>query len=90
MGTDTSSSRGRRPTYYLFYLLFSPDTWRLLMGVAGAVWLAPMIFRPDMTAAARAMLYVMLTCIGWAATAVPAGWICRGLKRLLLGDRAGR
>ena len=80
----------RKPSYYLFYLLFSPDAWRLLMGVAAAVWLAPMVFRPDMTPAARVMICVMLTCIGWAATGLPAGWICRGLRRIVLGGRGPR
>ncbi len=73
--------------YYFFYLIFSPDFWRLLIGVGAALWLAPQIFRPDMTALVRGMLYVMLCAIGWAASAVPAGWICRGLKRLVLGNR---
>ena len=78
---------GRSLGYYLFYLLFSPDTWRLLMGILAAVLLAPKIYRPDMAPAARAMLYVMLTGIGWTATGWPARWICRGLKRLMLGGK---
>jgi len=75
------------PTYYFFYLIFAPDTWRLAIGVAAALWLAPMLFTPDMRLAARAMVYVMLTAIGWAASGVPARWICRGLQRLILGKR---
>ena len=73
--------------YYFFYLLFSPDFWRLLIGVGVALWLAPQIFRPDMTPLVRGMLYIMLAVIGWAASGVPAGWICQGLKRLALGNR---
>ena len=85
--------RGGRPGarrtvgYYFFYLLFSPDFWRLLIGIAAAVWLAPKLIRPDMTAAASAMLCVMLATIGWAASGVPARWICEKLKRLVLGGR---
>lgn len=75
------------PTYYFFYLIFAPDTWRVAIGVAAALWLAPMIFSPDMSTAARAVVYVMLTAIGWAASGGIARWITRGLKRLVLGDR---
>jgi hypothetical protein len=77
----------KKPTYYFFYLLFALDTWRIAIGVLAALWVGPMIFEPQMSAAARAMVYVMLTAIGWAASSVPARWICRGLKRLILGDR---
>jgi len=77
----------KKPTYYLFYLLFSPDTWRIAIGVLAALWLGPMIFEPQMSPAARAMVYVMLAAIGWAASIIPARWICRGLKRLILGNR---
>jgi hypothetical protein len=75
------------PTYYFFYLIFAPDTWRVAIGVAAALWLGPMIFSPDMSTAARAVVYVMLTAIGWAASGGIARWITRGLKRLVLGDR---
>jgi len=84
-----SARPGARRTvgYYLFYLIFSPDFWRLLIGIAAAAWLAPKIIRPDMTAMAGAMLYVMLATIGWAASGVPGRWICEKLKRLVLGAR---
>jgi hypothetical protein len=77
----------KKPAYYVFYLLFAPDTWRVAIGVLAALWVGPMLFEPQMTSAGRAVVYVMLTAIGWAASAAPAGWICRGLKRLILGDR---
>jgi hypothetical protein len=76
--------------YIVFYLLFSPDFWRLLIGVGAAAWVAPRIFQPEMSAVVRGMLYIMLTAIGWAASGVPARWLCRKLKQLVLGDRAGR
>jgi hypothetical protein len=75
------------PTYYFFYLIFSPDTWRLAIGAAAALWLAPMLFTPEMSPAARAVVYVMITAIGWAASGGPARWIATGLKRLVLGNR---
>ena len=80
-------SRKRSAGFYIFYLLFSPDFWRLAIGVGAAVWVGPQIFRPDMTAVVRGMLYIMLTAIGWSVSAVPARWICEKLKRLVLGNR---
>ncbi len=80
----------RKATYYFFYVLFSPDAWRLAIGVVAALWVGPRIFEPEMSSAARAMVYVMLTAIGWAASQVPARWICRGLRRLVLGNRVPR
>ncbi|HDI61262.1 MAG TPA: hypothetical protein ENF48_13085 [Desulfobacteraceae bacterium] len=75
------------PTYYVFYLIFAPDTWRLAIGVAAALWLGPMLFSPEMSPAARAVVCVMITAIGWAASGGAARWITRGLKRLVLGNR---
>ena len=81
--------RKSSPVYWFFYLLFWPDTWRILMGIAASVLLAPLIAPPGLTPGGRVMLYLMLAAIGWAATGIPAGWIVSGLKKLLLG-RAGR
>jgi hypothetical protein len=78
------------PTYYVFYLIFAPDTWRLAIGVAAALWLAPMLFTPEMSPASRAVVYVMFTAIGWAGSGGVARWICRGLQKLILGDRMPR
>jgi len=80
-------SQGRNtPVYLLFYILFWPDTWRMLMGGVFAWVLTPGILRQDMSAAATGLLYIMMACIGWSLTEKPAGWITAALKRLVLRD----
>jgi high-affinity nickel permease len=76
--------RPKTPTYYLFYLLFSVDSWRLAIGFLASVLLAPLLFAPDQSMVSRAMLYVMVAAIGWAASGKPARWITNGLKKVLL------
>jgi len=73
--------------YYLFYLLFSTDFWRIVMGAAVSIVATPHLAPMDMSAAGRAMLYVMAAAIGWAITAVPARWISRAMKTVILPDR---
>ena len=83
MGND--SNRPKTPTYLVFYLLFSPDFWRILMGVAVSILATPYLAPMGFSAAGRAMLYVMAAAIGWTITAVPARWITRVLKKAILG-----
>jgi len=74
------------PGYIFFYLVFSPDFWRILAGFSLAIFLTPSIAPPDLSTAGRAMLYVMLAAIGWAVTAKPGRWIAGKLKQLALGN----
>ncbi|MBI9083158.1 MAG: hypothetical protein JEZ11_06130 [Desulfobacterales bacterium] len=76
------------PTYIVFYILFFPDTWRILAGIVVAVLLAPKIAPADLAPAGRAMLHVMVAGIGWTVTARPARWITVRLKAILLGGKA--
>ena len=76
------------PTYIAFYILFFPDTWRILAGAGLSVLLVPQIDAPNLSPAGRAMLYVMVSGIGWAITASPARWLTRWLKTLILGGKA--
>ena len=76
----------KKLTYYFFFVLFHPDSYRILIGFLAAILLTPRIAPPDLSAAGRAMLYVMLACIGYAIAAKPAVWITRALKKWLLGD----
>jgi len=73
------------PGYIIFYILFWPDTWRILIGVLAAVLLVPRIINGDMTVFAMAMLHVMVAGIGYAASGRIAGAIVRFLKKLILG-----
>ena len=70
--------------YVFFYLLFWPDTWRILIGVAAAWGLAPRLVSSAMGPLGAAMIYLMLATIGYALSAVPARWISAGIKRLVL------
>jgi len=81
-----SPKRTSSPAYWFFYLLFWPDTWRIFMGVAASALLVPVIAPPDLTPGGRVVLYVMVAAIGWAVSAIPAGWITGLLKKLILGD----
>ena len=76
------------PTYLVFYILFLPDTWRILAGVVAAAVLVPKIAPPDLAPAGRVVLHVMLAAIGWAVTARPARWITGRLSAILLGGKA--
>lgn len=75
------------PAYILFYLLFLPDTWRVLVGIGVAFFLAPAIAKPDMGTGAMAMLYIMCATIGYALFAKPGQWISKFLKRMILNDK---
>ena len=72
------------PAYVIFYILFWPDTWRILTGVLMALLFTPYILPADLGTGGSAMLYVMVAAIGWALSGKPAGWITTKLKRLIL------
>lgn len=82
-----SDKRPLTPSYVLFYILFLPDTWQVLIGVLAAYLITPSILSPEMTLPARAMIYIMMATIGYAASKVPARGITRMLKKWILGDR---
>ncbi len=72
------------PAYVFFYLLFWPDTWRIVIGIAAALVLTPLLLSPDENVLRTGMLHIMIAAIGYAAAAWPARGIARGFKRLLL------
>jgi len=84
---DKRSKRPITPTYIVFYILFAPDTWRILFGFVISILLTPEIVPPDLSMAGRVMLHVMILAIGWAITGKPAAWITAGLKKFFLGNR---
>ncbi len=77
------SKRPLTPMYVFFYLLFAPDTWRVLIGLAFAAWLTPSLIKPDMPSASPYVLFLMLGSIGWAVSAVPGKWIAGKLRGLV-------
>jgi hypothetical protein len=76
------------PGYILFYILFSPETWRILIGILAAWFLAPVIVSPDMAQSARVMLWIMIAVIGYTICGVPARWITHMLVRWIVGDKS--
>jgi len=73
-------------SYYFFFILFHPDTYRILIGFLTAVLVVPQIAPPDLSTAGRVMLYVMVACMGYAIAAKPGAWITGALKKLILGE----
>ena len=81
------TKRTLTPGYLFFYLLFWPDTYRILIGLAAAVVLAPRVTPADHGGFGQVMMHVMLACIGYAAGAKPARAISNKLKQLVLKER---
>jgi hypothetical protein len=75
------------PGYVFFYILFWPDTWRILIGIAAACLLAPRLVYPDLGALGTGMIYVMIASIGYAFGSSPARWISDRIKKLILKDK---
>jgi len=82
----TVNKRPLTPGYFFFYLIFWPDTYRILIGLSAAFFLAPRITPPDQGGFGQAMMHIMLACIGYAASAKPARSISNKLKKMVLKD----
>ncbi len=82
------NNRQLTPAYIFFYLLFSPETWRALIGLIVSYFLTPQLLPPQIAAAGKAMLYVMIATIGYAGSGLPARWITGMLKRFIMGDQS--
>ena len=81
------NKRPLTPGYFFFYLIFWPDTYRILIGLSAAFFLAPRITPPDQGGFGQAMMHIMLACIGYAASAKPARSISNKLKKMVLKDK---
>ena len=79
--------RPRTFSYYLFYALFLPDTWQILIGVAASYILVPLAMPPGTGFFGRGMLYIMIATIGYAISRWPARGICRIIKKMILGKQ---
>lgn len=82
-----SKKRPLTPGYVLFYILFLPDTWQVLIGLLVSYLVTPSILSPEMSLSAKIMIYLMLATIGYAASRGPARGITRVIKKWILGDR---
>jgi len=65
-------------------LSFLPDSWRILTGILLSLLFTPHILPPDISMAGRALLYVMVACIGWALSSKPAHLLTDRLKKIVL------
>ena len=74
------------PTYIIFYILFLPDSWQILMGAVFALLLQRFAIPPEMAALSKVLIFIMLATIGYTVTRLPAKWITGRLKKLILGD----
>ena len=72
--------------YIIFYILFSPDSWQVLTGLIAASFLTPLVALPDKGYGARAILFIMIGTIGYAAARIPARGVTQILKKWILGD----
>jgi hypothetical protein len=80
------SKRPLTPVYVIFYILFSPDAWRILIGIGLAFLLAPQIIQSrGLNPAGQVMVWVMIITTGWAVSAIPGKKIAEFLKGLVLG-----
>ena len=75
------------PTYIVFYILFLPDTWQIVMGVVFAWILKRFTISPEMMVFSKALIFIMLATIGYTITRLPARWITGKLKSLVLGGK---
>lgn len=88
-GDILSKKRALTPGYIIFYMLFRPDTWQILVGLLVSYFLTPTILSPEMGLPAKILLYVMIATIGYAASRGPARGITRMIKKWILGDLTG-
>ena len=72
------------PGYIIFYLLFLPDTWQILIGVIVALLLAPQLLSPDMGSAAAAVVHLMVAGIVYAVSAPVGKRISQSLQKFFL------
>ncbi|MFP4160282.1 MAG: hypothetical protein ACLFQ9_03075 [Desulfobacterales bacterium] len=76
------------PAYVIFYILFLPDSWRILIGLAAAAMLDHFFTGSAADAVGRTIIFLMAAAIGYAASAVPGRLIAGMMKKMILG--AGR
>lgn len=74
------------PAYIIFYILFLPDSWRILIGIAAAALLDHFVTGPDTDAIGRTIIFVMLVSTGYAASGIPGRFIAGKMKKWILKD----
>lgn len=71
-------------SYLFFYVLLSPDTWRILAGLGLAALAGPRLAKgSDLSPSGETMIWLMLLAIGWAISAWPAKKISAAIQRAI-------
>jgi len=73
--------------YVIFYGLFSPESWQILVGLMAAYFLSPLVINSDGGIPGQVMVFVMIAVIGYAAFRMPALWITKKLIGWFLGKQ---
>jgi hypothetical protein len=80
-----TNKRKITPGYVFFYILFSVDTWRIVMGILISSILTPQLVKNyTLSVSGEVMLYIMIAVIGWAITSYPASKIALFLRKFIL------
>lgn len=70
--------------FVVFYLLFSPDTWRVLIGLAAALIIGPRATAAgDYGPAGQAIIWLMILVIFYVLSAPVGRFISRRLTEVL-------
>ncbi|MBA3030283.1 MAG: hypothetical protein FP816_15930 [Desulfobacteraceae bacterium] len=67
-------------TYIVFYLLFLPDFWQVLVGILASYFISPKVITREHDLVSQILVYFMLAVIGYAASR-PLGKGISGLLR---------
>lgn len=70
--------------YVFFYLLFSPDTWRILIGLVAAIFLGPKaVAMGNYTPAGQAVIWLMILALGYVLSAPVGRLISKHLTAII-------
>lgn len=84
---DMPNQHKKTPSYIFFYILFSVDTWRIVLGILFSVLLTPQLLKSsELSPSGIMMLYIMMTAIGWAVASYPAKKIAFFLRKMILKE----
>ena len=82
--TPPAQKRPLTPLYIFFYIIFWPDTWRIVIGLAAAGLITPRLIGPDSSWFQTGMLFIMLAAIAYAASAKPARRLSSKLRQIIV------
>jgi hypothetical protein len=83
-GGNFLKSGKNRFLYVLFFLLFAPDTWRILIGLLATLVIAPRVTAGgDYTAAGQAVIWLMILVIFYVLSAPAGKFISKRLTSLI-------